>query len=105
MIFGVGIEENENHQGCMRLITMKNSLINNKSLVATSIAAAILAVTGATTVALNRVNNGELMMACPAFPFCYSPGSQDDFQQQETTSHKENDGVLATADSKQLYFS
>ena len=83
---------------------MKNSLINNKSLVATSIAAAILAVTGATTVALNKANNAESMMAqCPR-GWCYSPDSQD-FEQPETASQKEHDGVLATADSKKLYFS
>ncbi|MGK7901514.1 MAG: hypothetical protein AB4352_08890 [Hormoscilla sp.] len=90
---------------------MKHAKINNKNLVATSIATAILVITGstpvigaatvtdatavtdATTAAPNRVNNGEVIIACPFPPWCdllrQLLGNQGDAEQKETAYRKE----------------
>lgn len=93
---------------------MKNSKINSERLIASSIAAAILAITGSTpvtgtsTVALNRVNDGELMIACANFPFCCPPlcWRNNDNQgnpEQEEIVDREKGRSVAIADSKKAF--
>jgi hypothetical protein len=93
---------------------MKNAKINSKNLVATSIAAAILAITGstpvignnnvagATTPASNRVNNGELIIAqCYPFPpFCWWNNDNQGNPEQEEIVDREKGRAVAHDPSK-----